>query len=400
MLCPMLVRSFAYITFLIIGIVVVFSLILARNSFRIQTTHADSHNLIVFDDQLAPGFSNWSWNSSVDLTESNTVYSGTKAISFTPGAWGGLYFHSSSPIDLTRYASLQFAMQGNDPEKNFTLIFYNSTNQQLSPSISLWAYPGVTQNGWKLYTIPVSAVSSPISGFALQETSGTGGSVSYFDAIQFIAQQTDLSSSYPIYVNALASGWMNWSWNSTIDFANPLLFTPARGYGGLYLHTDAGIDTTPYASLTFSAKARSDGEAFAVGVYNSSNQLLHEPLSLASYGGQPTSTSWKTYTIPLHDLQASNTLIKGVMLQDITGQAGKSVSIAQVALAASDESEQDSTDPSAASSTTALSSTPVPPSSAHIYSSTSHSANPLSGLPFFNDPDANPALQQEQQWQT
>src|SRR5260221_4096976 len=156
----MFAKNFKHIVLFIVGVVSVFTLISARQYFKVLPAHGStSGNLIVFDDQLNQGFINWSWNSVINFNETSHIYSGAKAISFTPSAWGGLYFH-----------------------------------------------------------------------------------------------------------------------------------------------TDSGINTTPYQALTFAAKAGTNGESFAVGVYDSNNKLLHSALSLDGYGGQPTSATWKVYNIPLHDM--------------------------------------------------------------------------------------------------
>lgn len=372
---PMVFKNFKLLLLFVVGIITVFSLILTRNYFKINTAHGDTNqNLIVFAGQLSPQFSNWSWSSSVNFS---TV------ISFTPSAWGGLYLHGNTAIDMSQYTSLQFAMQTSDPAKNFTLIFYGSNNQQLK-TLSLAPYAGGSQNGWVVYTIPASDLPSSFNGFALQETSGNAGPVTYLESIQFVAKQAIQTSTqtYQIYSDSLAAGWINWSWNVKTNFtetANPyqgsnfLSFTPTSGYGGLYLHTDQGIDTSAYQAITFAVKASQPGQALGVGIYDTNNQLLHSVLPLDTYGGQPVQDMWKVYTIPLSDLNASNKLIKGFMLQEIHGQSQQTFYVDQIELIGS--------------------------SSQTTQTQSSNNSNPLSGMQFFNDPSANPALQQEQQWQ-
>src|SRR6185437_4413656 len=275
----MRVSSLKTIGIFIIGIIAVFSLILARNHFATKAASADtSSNLTVFDDQLSSQFSNWSWSSSVNLNNTSPVYSGTASISFTPSAWGGLYFHSNSVITTSSYTSLQFALQTTDAPQHFTVLFYDASNQ-IAKSVSLSQYTGTDQNGWTMYSIPVSAIPSQINGFAIQENSGTAGPAVYVDAVQFSGTQSQSVSptvsvpvsnqQYSLYSDTLTSGWSNWSWNSTINFSNTasayqgtndISFTTTSGYGGLYLHSDQGVDTTPYQTITFAAKATQAGQ--------------------------------------------------------------------------------------------------------------------------------------------
>ncbi|MGH7204096.1 MAG: hypothetical protein ACREHC_06650, partial [Candidatus Levyibacteriota bacterium] len=245
----MRIKKLKIVAVFLVGVIMVFTLIATRNFFRTNAAHGDTvQNLTVFADQLSPQFANWSWNSNVNLTNTTPVYSGTNSLSFTPSAWGALYLHSSTVINPSSYASLQFAMQTTDQEKNFTLLFYDATNQQIK-SIPLSQYPGVSKDGWMIYTIPLSILSQPISGFALQETSGNAGPVAYLDAVEFIANQAQsapvatTAQNYTIYTDALVAGWANWSWNGNVNFAvtNPVSagsaaasFTTTAVYGGFY----------------------------------------------------------------------------------------------------------------------------------------------------------------------
>src|SRR6266568_1891076 len=417
LLLPMRVKKLQYILIFFAGVIAVFTLILTRNFFKTNTALGDtSQNLVVFADQLSPQFTNWSWNSSVNLSSASPVSSGSNSISFTPAAWGALYLHSNTPITPASYTSLQFAMQTSDSPNNFSLLIYDGNNQQVK-SVKLSQYPGTNQNGWLVYTIPTTIMPSSLGGVALQETSGNAGTATYVDSVQFIANQTSPSASSgstsnqtaSLYGDSLSSGWINWSWNSNVNFSNSnpvyqgsnaISFTPTGGYGGFYIHSDQGIDTTPYQTLTFTAKANASGQTYAVGVYDSNNQLLHPAIALDSYGGQPVLSAWKVYTIPLQDLNATNKIIKGFMLQDTTGKTQQTLFIDQIALTESNAAGAGSstaTSPSPALVTTAPTIAPV---TQKVVSNPTSSGNPLSGMAFFNDPDANPALGQQQQWQS
>jgi endoglucanase len=415
---PMRVKKLPTIAIFVAGVTLVFTLILTRNFFKTNTAHGDTtQNLVVYADQLSGQVANWSWGSSVNFSNTSPVFSGSNSISFTPNAWGGLYLHSNSSITPATYNSLQFAMQTSDSPNNFTLLFYDGNNQ-VAKSVKLSQYPGSSQNGWEVYTIPTSIMPSSLGGVALQETSGNAGPTTYVDSIQFVASQTSpstLSASNSgssavqtklFYTDALASGWVNWSWNSNVNFSNTnpvnqgsnaISFTPTGGYGGLYIHSEQGSDTTPYLALTFAAQASANGQTYAVGVYDTNNQMLHAPIALDTYGGQPVAGSWKVYTIPLSDLNASNKTIKGVMIQDTSGKTGQTLFIDQLGLTASTALVAD---PQPTQGSATISPPIAPVISPADVTTTKVSGNPLSGIALFNDPDSNPALQQQQQWQS
>lgn len=134
--------------------------------------------------------------------------------------------------------------------------------------------------------------------------------------------------SLVIYEDSLDPSWSNWSWNSNINFANPAPFVagtksiwwePWAGWAGLYLHTNSAVDTNSYAQLNFSLQADHDNQKFQVYVVGESDQQLASPKLLDSYGGQPGGNVYKNYALPLADLNAQNTKIKGIVIQDATG---------------------------------------------------------------------------------
>lgn len=406
-------RNHKFVTLLIfvLGIVIVFALIATRNFFTMRTAYGSTAvNLSVFDDQLSGSFMNWSWNSAVDFNQGSPVFSGTKSIKWMPNPWGGLYLHTDSGIDPNQYASLQLAVQSSDADSNLTVLFYDGSNQKVNGGKPLSTYPKQSQNGWHIYTITLNGLPSQIKGFALQETSGSNGAVINIDQIQFLPAQTLTGTNtgiYSIYTDTLTTGWVNWSWNSTINFSNSspvsqgsasISYTPTTGYGGLYLHTDNGVQTAQFTTITFTAKAAAEGEAFNIGVYDANNQLLHQPVSLESYGGQPTTTAWKTYAIPLADLGAGNALVKGFSIYDATGQPKGTLYIDQISLSANGFLSQTTAGQSATVQNTPTPTIPQPLPTTQTAILPSQSGNPLAGTQFFNDQDSNPAAAQQAQW--
>src|SRR3712207_679094 len=68
--------------------------------------------------------------------------------------------------------------------------------------------------------------------------------------------QTAPSNAYVIYDDSLKNNFVNWSWSSDINFSdtanaqsgNAIAFYLKSAWGGLYLHTDSGVDTSSYSS--------------------------------------------------------------------------------------------------------------------------------------------------------
>jgi endoglucanase len=242
-----------------------------------------------------------------------------------------------------------------------------------------------------------------------------GVSIVFFSVFQWNQFQgkahgeTTSSNTFVIYDDSLKAGFQNWSWNSNVNASstspvysgsNATGFTLTGGWGGFYLHTDTGIDTAPYTSVTFALKAENDGQKYAVAIYDSNNQLTKEPIMLDNYGGQP-STSWKVYTIPLSDLNATNKTIKGFGLNDKTGNSQPQLSIDAISLLGSAPTQSPATPtPASATPTTASVSPTITQAPQQKTTKTITGDNPLSGAVLFNNPDTNSAAKQVQEWQS
>lgn len=92
-----------------------------------------------------------------------------------------------------------------------------------------------------------------------------------------------------------------------------------KAWAGLSLH-HSGFDTSPYTSLRFAIRPGGQSlSAISVSLSNSSGQPIKavDPQGYATAAGN----GWYTVSIPLTVLQAANTTITRVQLQEDTGQA-------------------------------------------------------------------------------
>lgn len=135
-----------------------------------------------------------------------------------------------------------------------------------------------------------------------------------------------------IYSDNLTSGWQNWSWGSGVNFDSSQgvlgkdIELNLYSWGALYLHSDAGISASSDSNLTFDLKSSQNNQKLQLSFYDGNNQLTSSFKSLASYGGE-TSTNWKNYSIPLSQFNASQKQIKGLAIQDATGQNQQTIFI-------------------------------------------------------------------------
>ncbi len=131
-----------------------------------------------------------------------------------------------------------------------------------------------------------------------------------------------------IYDEALDGGWLNASFNATVDFAGmaqahggakAIALTVTKPYGALGLYTAALVDPAPYPVLHFWARASAAGQSYAIAALNRDGEL--QPFTpLANFGGDLSPDRWKEYVVPLAALMPNGGPIAGFVLQDALGK--------------------------------------------------------------------------------
>ncbi|MCB0106555.1 MAG: hypothetical protein KDE53_11620 [Caldilineaceae bacterium] len=140
-----------------------------------------SGDLVIFGDELASGWEDWSWNSTVDLANSTPVAGGTASLAVTyQQAWAGLSLRAPAPIDTTGFRAVTFRVHGGATGTR-PLQFYvmRSDTDGFSPVYDLDAAAG----SWQTITIPLSDLGNPptIARISLQDRSGDAQPTFYLD---------------------------------------------------------------------------------------------------------------------------------------------------------------------------------------------------------------------------
>lgn len=129
------------------------------------------------------------------------------------------------------------------------------------------------------------------------------------------------AADIPVYTDTLSPAWQNWSWSSTLNFANrtpvhtgtqSLAVTYTAAWAGLYLHPTAGYATTQYDRLTFWLHGGSGGNQRLRIVANGDTAHTYPVTALAN--------TWTQVTVPLSVLGSPATL-SDLYWQDVTGAA-------------------------------------------------------------------------------
>ena len=156
--------------------------------------------------------------------------------------------------------------------------------------------------------------------FAFLFLATAGGLVLLSHPYSGMAAAPHSAADLSIYGDSLASGWENWSWDTTVNLAAaaPVHTGSAslsaqfnQAWAGLYLHSDSPIDTSNYISLRFWVNGGSSGgQAIAVTLNNNGSTVAVTAQA----------NTWKQVNIALADLGSPAT-ISDIYWQDSTGGA-------------------------------------------------------------------------------
>ena len=207
------------------------AVLLCTNFFFVQEALTQPvTNLIIYDDALADGWQDWSWDGTYDFSHTTTVHSGNNAIAATYTAvWGGLKLHHAG-ISTIGYTDLQFWLHGGATGGQAVRVYLNDTN----PDVSLTP----TANSWQQVTIPLTDFGSPaqITDITWQDESGNPTTPTfYLDDIILIGDITP-PPSLTLSVDATANQHPISPYIYGMNFADEALADelqlPVRRWGG------------------------------------------------------------------------------------------------------------------------------------------------------------------------
>jgi RHS repeat-associated protein len=143
----------------------------------------------LYDENLVSGWLDWSWNTTITWQSTEEAYAGSnsaKVVYTSP--WGGLYFHTNTPVDATEFSDVRFAIKTTNGSIDGTDIEVGlyDTSENLFDNLSLDPYlPGgiLPDDTWTEVSIPLSTYgATSTSGVSIQV--GTTTTV-YFDEVRF-----------------------------------------------------------------------------------------------------------------------------------------------------------------------------------------------------------------------
>ena len=250
----------------------------------------------LYDDALADGWDDWSWNSNINRGHPYALsgqslawqyregYAGLSmrspqplpgqdydAVSFwinggeDPGTrqavkhlkqYGGFSLRLRAPLDAGQYSGIVFRVHGGDQRSRQMQVWIQEADDGGDSKKVAFELRG---GEWQEIVVPLSSLGNPkaIKRINIQDLSAKPQTF-YLDSL-YIAREASAGASLPvipaaqaqptpaapaaqpvgtltIYGDALAAGWENWSWNTQVNFANAQLALCRRAiavrYGG------------------------------------------------------------------------------------------------------------------------------------------------------------------------
>jgi hypothetical protein len=307
-------------------------------------TPAPACSLPIYQDALASNWQNWSWDGTYNFADTGQVYAGGVSIGATiTQAYGGLSVRHATGIPGNLYTSVVFWIHGGasgSGVRQLQVVVQTGDNYANEPG-----YPiNVLPNQWTQVIVPLSAIGNPatIKRINIQDNSGAPQPTFYVDELCLSSTAAPPppppGCTLPVYLEALAPNWQNWSWNGTYNLAETaqalgsfsIGATIAQPYGGLSLRHDTGIPGSGYVSIVFWIHGGAAGTRQLQAFVQTQDTGGDTPaLAFNAPAGQ-----WMQVIVPLSAL-GNPSLIKRINIQDHSGAGQPTFYVDNVCLSAS-----------------------------------------------------------------
>jgi len=133
----------------------------------------------LYDDALASGWSEYSYNGSYDFSHSSNVQVGSDAIEAAYTGWGGVLLKTNTAESVSSYDQLQFWVKSDGSHKMRVKMSTNSGTE---------TEEFYTSGSWQQITISLSQFGNPssITEFRLENRSSSSFTT-YYDQIEFVS---------------------------------------------------------------------------------------------------------------------------------------------------------------------------------------------------------------------
>jgi len=307
-------------------------------------TPAPACSLPIYQDALASNWQNWSWDGTYNFADTGQVYAGGVSIGATiTQAYGGLSVRHATGIPGNLYTSVVFWIHGGaigSGVRQLQVVVQTGDDYANEPG-----YPiNVLPNQWTQVIVPLSAIGNPatIKRINIQDNSGAPQPTFYVDELCLSSTAAPPppppGCTLPVYLEALAPNWQNWSWNGTYNLAETaqalgsfsIGATITQPYGGLSLRHASGIPGGGLVSIVFWIHGGAAGTRQLQAFVQTQDTGGDTPaLAFNAPAGQ-----WTQVIVPLSAL-GNPSLIKRINIQDRSGMGQPTFYVDNVCLSAS-----------------------------------------------------------------
>ncbi len=113
--------------------------------------------VVIYDDALASGWANWSWNATIDFAGTSPVKVGTHAAKVALDGWGALSpAMPTGSIDTYGYSALKFWVHGGTGSNKVLSVFTENENGESTP-LDITA----VANTWTEITVAFTDLGEP-----------------------------------------------------------------------------------------------------------------------------------------------------------------------------------------------------------------------------------------------
>jgi hypothetical protein len=154
--------------------------------------------LSIYEDALADGWWNGSWNATVAFTATDQVYAGQHSISVTVSDWGGLSL-GDGHLDTTPYQWIEFYLRKVNPNDTIMNFWWPPGAPEL-PKVDDCRYKVEEIDGWAHVRIPLASMQADntvVEKFAMQPYVDGGESRFWVDNVRLLGViPVELSEGY------------------------------------------------------------------------------------------------------------------------------------------------------------------------------------------------------------
>jgi hypothetical protein len=289
------------------------------------TNAVTTTSFVIYDEALASGWANWSFNTTLDFNNTSPVQTGSRSLrATTTTAYGTLALRAPNAIALAPYSALEFWAYGGATGNTLAAFIQDGDGSTPSPFIFFTTQANV----WKKISMPLAAFGSfaQLKRVNIQDVSGAGGGQYVLDDLKLVGTTSPPSTDdFVLYGDAIAAGWSNWSGNVNVNFdaTSPVTVgvraaaaSVTAPYGTFTLRGETAQSASQFASLSLWVYGGPGGNTLAAFVQEGDSTT---PSPFVFFTTQ--ANAWRKITIPLSSFGAISQ-IKRVNFQDVSGASG------------------------------------------------------------------------------